>query len=396
MSTAPQTPPAHAGGVRPVEPAGAEGPAGPPAAAGTARPTPPAAAGRGSATALRPPRRRGLRLASAIPEFVDAGPEPTATRGAAAARAAARDGAGSVTANRRGTPPPGTGPAAHPTAQPAARPTNRTNPRADHRGDNRPDPLAAALGGELPAGERTAPPGTPPQGRRRPPSARATVLGSILPPTVRTAELFDDNPGGTLFPDEDHLVALAGEVRRRQFAAGRLCARRALVRLGIPPAPLLRTPHGAARWPQGVCGSITHARTYRAAAVARTRDILALGIDVEPHRPLKDGQLPSIAAPGERTHLAELRRHQPAIDWDRLLLCVKQAAYKTWSPLTGRRLGHDEAVVDIDPDHGSFTVRVRTAPALVEGRPLTTLPGRWTTRHGLLFAAVTVPAVGFH
>jgi len=39
----------------------------------------------------------------------------------------------------------------------------------------------------------------------------------------------------------------------------------------------------------GVVGSMTHCAGYRAAAVARARDVVTIGIDAEPHAVLPDG-----------------------------------------------------------------------------------------------------------
>ena len=68
-----------------------------------------------------------------------------------------------------------------------------------------------------------------------------------------------------LFPEEAALVAGAVSSRRREFAAGRCCARRALALLGCPLRPL---PMGAVReplWPAGFAGSISHGERFAAA-----------------------------------------------------------------------------------------------------------------------------------
>src|ERR1700761_3617241 len=95
-----------------------------------------------------------------------------------------------------------------------------------------------------------------------------TMIEEILPSFLASADLFGDAPDVTLFPDEEALLGRAVEKRRREFAAGRGCARRALAALGLPPAPLLPGEGGAPRWPDGVVGSITHCAGYAAAAVA--------------------------------------------------------------------------------------------------------------------------------
>lgn len=69
--------------------------------------------------------------------------------------------------------------------------------------------------------------------------------------------------------------------RRAEFLAGRLCARRALARLGAPAAPV---PVGRDRepvWPPGVVASITHTSERALCLVAHAADTLGLGVDIE-------------------------------------------------------------------------------------------------------------------
>ena len=79
----------------------------------------------------------------------------------------------------------------------------------------------------------------------------------------------------------------------------RTCARIALGRLGLPPAPLLSGPKREPLWPDGVVGSITHCDGYRAVAVARADQLASIGIDAEPHAELPAGILARIALPAD-------------------------------------------------------------------------------------------------
>jgi 4'-phosphopantetheinyl transferase EntD len=111
-------------------------------------------------------------------------------------------------------------------------------------------------------------------------------------------------PGEALLPEEEVLVARAVGQRRAEFTTVRTCARIALGRLGLPPAPLLSGPKREPLWPAGVVGSITHCDGYRAAAVARASEVAAIGIDAEPHDPLPAGILDRVTLPAERAHPA--------------------------------------------------------------------------------------------
>jgi 4'-phosphopantetheinyl transferase EntD len=82
-------------------------------------------------------------------------------------------------------------------------------------------------------------------------------------------------------PDVVEGPELAGAVpqRRREFAAGRLCAARALTELGASGPVGRDEKTREPLWPKGVAGSISHTRALAAAAVTRGP---MLGIDLEP------------------------------------------------------------------------------------------------------------------
>ncbi|KUL55232.1 hypothetical protein ADL22_01255 [Streptomyces sp. NRRL F-4489] len=230
------------------------------------------------------------------------------------------------------------------------------------------------------------------------------MLSRIVPPQVAVAESYGDDPAAVLFPGEREPAAAMRPARRREFATARHCARRAGLRLGVPPGPLPPGPAGAPRWPAGVAGSLTHCHGYRAAALARTTAVRAIGIDAEPHRPLPSGMLAGIALPEEREDQRALRAADPAVCWDRLLFCAKEAVYKVWSPLTGAWLGFHEAAIAFDPA-GTFRARVlRAAPGGPEGADVpaptgpapepipTVLHGTWLATPHHLLTALVVPA----
>ncbi len=220
------------------------------------------------------------------------------------------------------------------------------------------------------------------------------MIAEILPEQVVTEAAFSDllvsGPGLGLFPEEAALVARAVETRRREFATVRVCARRALGSLGVPPAPLLWARRGAPAWPAGIVGSMTHCKGFRGAAVARTEDVSSVGIDAEPNQPLPKGVLDAIALRREAIWLRELTDCHPGICWDRLLFSAKESVYKTWFPLTQRELDFDEAEIRIDPLAGTFTARLLVPAPMVDGRPLSSFTGRWVARRDLIVTGIAL------
>jgi 4'-phosphopantetheinyl transferase EntD len=218
------------------------------------------------------------------------------------------------------------------------------------------------------------------------------VLEEILPSAVVAEEAFADPPGVPLFPEEAAAVANAVAKRRDEFTTARYCARAALRRLGVAPVPILPGERGAPRWPAGIVGSMTHCLGYRAAALARRRDVVTIGIDAEPHEALPDGVLGAISIEAERAMLARLALDAPRVHWDRLLFSAKESVYKAWYPLTGRWLDFAEADVAIDPALAGFTARLLVPGPVVAGREHREFAGRYLVRGGLVVTAIAVLA----
>lgn len=218
------------------------------------------------------------------------------------------------------------------------------------------------------------------------------MLEELLRGPVATAEMFGDPlEVPALFPEEEQLLTDAVAERRREFSTARKCAKNALGRLGIAPGPILRTPEGAPLWPDGIVGSITHCVGYRAAAVAKAADLLALGVDAEPHLPLGDRSvLEMVTLAEERDHLRELATSRRDVHWDRLMFSAKECVFKTWFPLTRDWLDFDEAAITLHPRTGTFTARLLVPGPQVDGVRLTGFEGGFLVRDGLLLTAIAV------
>jgi 4'-phosphopantetheinyl transferase EntD len=218
------------------------------------------------------------------------------------------------------------------------------------------------------------------------------MLDEVLPAGTAVVEVHGDVPDAILFPEEKEVIGRAVEKRRREFRTGRACARAAMAQLGIEAQAIPSGPRGAPQWPAGIVGSITHCDGYRACALAREADLIAVGIDAELDAPLPDGLIGDIALPEERRALDALAAKEPKLNWDRLLFSAKEAVYKAWFPLAERWLGFEDACVEIDRERRSFSARLLVPGPRVEGRELRGFSGRWLARDGLLLAAIGLAA----
>lgn len=165
------------------------------------------------------------------------------------------------------------------------------------------------------------------------PSARAeTLTAGLFPPGVLVGA--SDEPGdpAAILPAEHAAVASAVLGRRAEFAAGRVLARRLLARLDVEHAPLPVGTDRAPVWPEGITGSISHARGLCVAVVARRAAFTAIGIDAEPAEPLEEDLWPTIAMPEELDRLRSLPAHERGLR-ARLLFSIKEAVFKCQFPV---------------------------------------------------------------
>jgi 4'-phosphopantetheinyl transferase EntD len=213
------------------------------------------------------------------------------------------------------------------------------------------------------------------------------MIDQLVPRHVIAIETDEELIEAELFPEEEEPIRRAVETRRREFVTARACAREALRRLGVPATGIPSGDRGEPIWPWGVRGSITHCRGYRACAVARSEDVVSIGIDAEVHEPLPRGVLEEIAGPPERAW-ASSRRF--GIYADRLLFSAKEAVYKAWFPLTGRWLGFDGVELSVGESDGTFRADFLVPGPIVEGRRLTQFHGRWSVHGGRLLTAVVL------
>ena len=218
------------------------------------------------------------------------------------------------------------------------------------------------------------------------------LFESIVPAGVAVAQselLLHDE--AALYPTERAAVTGSVEARRREFAAGRSCARRALAQLRLEPMPLLASGSREPVWPPGVAGSITHCAGNCAAAACWLRQVGSIGIDMAAHEPLPTDVAAVVASPKERARLNALDGGEVA--WGTLLFSVKESVYKAWFPLTRAWLDFTDAEVELEPANHSFVVRLAPAAAatlnaidLVRGRYIAT--ARW------LATCAVIPAGG--
>jgi 4'-phosphopantetheinyl transferase EntD len=184
------------------------------------------------------------------------------------------------------------------------------------------------------------------------------MIETLFPPGVVTQAATPEMWSGTLRPEEAACLSpRAVEKRRREFTAGRVCARAALERLGVRDYPLLAGADRAPIWPSGVVGSLSHCDDYCGVAVACRGAVAGLGLDVERLRPLAGRVIELVCTPSEADDLAALPGMEPAL-WALVAFCAKESAYKCYYPATGVHLGFHDVTIRLDSGAGTFEATV--------------------------------------
>jgi 4'-phosphopantetheinyl transferase EntD len=152
------------------------------------------------------------------------------------------------------------------------------------------------------------------------------------------------------------------ETRTIEFATGRACARDALAQLGIEGFAVRRRADRTPVWPPGIVGSITHTRSFCAAAVASARVAAGIGIDAETISRVSAELWPMLLTDEEAdalTQAGDERTLRAAI-----MFSAKEAFFKAQWPLTATWLEFTDVTVDLPaslPTTSSTSFGVRFA-----------------------------------
>ncbi|MCX6936466.1 MAG: 4'-phosphopantetheinyl transferase superfamily protein [Verrucomicrobia bacterium] len=177
--------------------------------------------------------------------------------------------------------------------------------------------------------------------------------------------------------------------RSSQSAAVRAAAADLLRARGVVDPHIRRSADGAPLWPVGWTGSLSHSRTWGAAAIAPASALRSLGIDLEDPARMKPKLWPYLLCPPELAELDALtetaaNRRVAAV------FSAKEALYKTLAPLGGRVPGFKEVELRWTPDD-RFTAHL-FLPRLDEASWPRGLTGFVCQTHEHLLALAWLPA----
>ncbi|MFA8384843.1 MAG: 4'-phosphopantetheinyl transferase [Pelagibaca sp.] len=180
----------------------------------------------------------------------------------------------------------------------------------------------------------------------------------------------------------------AVDKRRADYLAGRAVASAAMALLDHPSAPVTTTPGRAPLWPDGLAGSISHARGRCACLLSRDTSH-SYGVDTEA---IASGQsltaiVTETLTATERDMIAE--GPLPAATNATLAFSAKEALFKALYPSVGHHFGFAAAELTSAPRPDSLTLTLTTdlTEELPKGRPFD-IHHRLSSTHVLTWLSV--------
>jgi len=193
--------------------------------------------------------------------------------------------------------------------------------------------------------------------------------------------------GGLLYPEEEEYIKKAVPKRRREFTAGRLCAREVLSRLGINNFPVLVGLQRAPVWPENIIGSISHCGNICIVAATKDKGIRGLGVDVEQTGQLEESVLEFVCTKKEKEWLADTTSF--GINLAKIIFSAKESLYKSIFPLIHSTLEFLDVQIIINTQLNSFKVELYNTQA-AKALEKFILTGRYYFAEGFIFTGVEV------
>ncbi len=214
------------------------------------------------------------------------------------------------------------------------------------------------------------------------------LFSGLLDERVFVEEARISDVHGELFPEEEKFVAQAVAGRRREFAAGRTCARRAMARLGFPAMALVQRSDRVPDWPAPLVGSITHDDTFCASAVARRRDgISSIGIDIEPMEPLPGELWETVLLSSELFWIEQQDSRERGI-LARAVFSAKESVFKCQFGVTHKMLEFEDVEIALDLACGVFAAKLTCE--VEPFQEMDRFEGRIRLAHGAIASAVVI------
>ena len=172
------------------------------------------------------------------------------------------------------------------------------------------------------------------------------ALSSLAPPGCAYEVAAVGGYLTALRESELNLVGAWAPHRQQEFAAGRSCARHALLQLDVAAGDLLPNIDGIPRWPEGVLGCISHSRGIAMAVAARGGVSVVLGLDLEKTNRLSKSAMKKVVHPLEADFVASDQVRAS------ILFSLKEAFYKAQFPRWRTPGNFHDLALEVDLEAG--------------------------------------------
>lgn len=182
------------------------------------------------------------------------------------------------------------------------------------------------------------------------------MLDGLFPESVITEAAAPWMWNAKLTREENIIVENAVDKRRREFAAGRTCARGVLRQLGFSgDLTIGKGRHGAPVWPEGIVGSISHTDEVCVVSIGRRKpDLTSLGVDVEKDTGLDPELVDMVCDEHEKETCCNGQIGDP-LRLAKIFFSAKESVYKCLYPVIGTVLDFKDVHIRLDVSGHTFT-----------------------------------------
>ena len=184
------------------------------------------------------------------------------------------------------------------------------------------------------------------------------LVQQLFPDKIICLEADPELMKGELLPEESKIVEGAINWRVREFRAGRILVREALLQKGIHGFPLINDDNRVPVWPKGIIGSITHTKNYCAVAIGSSKEFKGIGVDAEIISRVKPELWDKICTPIELNALNQCDNETAKIN-SALIFSAKESFYKCQYALTKTFIGFHDVEIAINLNDEIFTVTLK-------------------------------------
>jgi len=186
----------------------------------------------------------------------------------------------------------------------------------------------------------------------------ALIARGLVPGSFAIASADPKAPAEGLIEPEDRFIEKAVEKRRREFAAGRRAARKALKELGLQEAAIPANADRSPSWPEGLVGSISHSEEVCLALLAPALIYRYIGLDVEPNQPLEQDLWPIVLSDREQRWINGFDQDKQGL-LAKQIFSAKESVFKAQFPMTKAMLEFRDVEIEFGEDVTAFSAQIK-------------------------------------